>query len=57
MFPSPRSQADRAEDFPTTYPAPTSHSLKGSGGEVAGRAIAVRRNSPEHFTAQSRDHG
>ena len=40
--PSPRSSADRAEDFPTTYPAPTSHYLQGNGGEVLGRAIRVR---------------
>ena len=42
LAPSPRSSADRAEDFPTTYPAPTSHYLQGSGGEVVGRAFGVR---------------
>jgi hypothetical protein len=42
LAPSPRSSADRAEDFPATDPAPTSHYLKGSGGEVAGRAMGVQ---------------
>ena len=38
----PRSSADRAEDFPTTVPAPTSHYLQGNRGEVEGRAMCVR---------------
>ncbi len=40
--PAQRSSADRVEDFPATDPAPTSHYLKGSGGEVVGRAIGVQ---------------
>ena len=45
LCPGPRSSADRAEDFPTADPAPTSHYLQGSGGEVVGRAMGVRRTS------------
>jgi hypothetical protein len=37
----PRSSADRAEDLLPTDPAPTSHWLKGSAGEVVGRAMSV----------------
>lgn len=41
LIEGPRSSTDKAEDFPTAGPAPTSHYLKGSGGVVVGRAMGV----------------
>jgi hypothetical protein len=38
----PARSEDRSEDFPTTDPAPTSHCLKGSGGEEVSRAMGVQ---------------